>query len=373
MAPRPLRVLQVINSLGLGGAENVLAKLALGVDPARFETFVCCTSDLGPHAKTLKSHRIPVHLAGPRGRIHNYIRPWHLKKVISEVRPDVVHTHGLPALAELGPGAIIGRKHRWIHTYHYGNYPYTERPHHMALERWISVLPDQLVAVSDRQRETIIGYHQLDPDRIITIPNGVEPNKARQNGHIRISKRAALSIPQDAVVVGSVSVLSEQKGLSYFLQAAASIHQQRPGVHFLVVGGGPLEESLRREAAERHIGAVVHFAGWRTDVAELLCALDVWVMSSLWEAMPVALLEAMAARLPIVATDVGQNAAIVPHRVAGLIVPPRDASAIAASVIELIDKPALAAELARTAFCRVEADYTTARMIERYQALYAPC
>jgi glycosyltransferase involved in cell wall biosynthesis len=369
-APR-LRVLQVINSLGLGGAENVLVKLALGVDPNRFETSVCCTSDLGPLVAPLTSHGVSVQLAGPRGRVHNYLRPWHIKKVISAIKPHVVHTHGLPALAEVGPGALLGRRHRWIHTYHYGNYPYTERRHHMALERWISALPDQLVAVSDRQRETIIRYHELDANRITTIHNGVQPNKAREDGCTRIKQRQALGIPPDALVIGSVSVLSEQKGLTYFLQAAEMIHQRMPDVRFLVVGGGPLEQSLRSEAADRGIGEVVHFTGWRKDVTDLLCAFDIWVMSSLWEAMPVALLEAMAARLPIVATDVGQNGSIVPDQVAGLIVPPRDPSAIASSVMELIEKPARAAELAQAAFCRVEKDFTTARMIERYEALYA--
>ena len=371
-ASRRTRVLQVIHSLGLGGAERVLLKLAQGVDPDRFETFVCCTMALGPITDTLRSHGISVQLAGPRGRIHNYLRPWHLKKVIAEIAPDVVHTHALPALAEVGTGALIGRRHKWVHTYHYGNYPYYERRHYMALERWMSRIPDQLVAVSDRQRETILEYHRLDPGRIKTIYNGVEPNTARQDASIRQKHRQALGIPPDAVLVGSVSVLSEQKGLSYFLQAAQTIHQQKPEVRFVVVGGGPLEESLRREAVDRGIGSVVQFTSWRTDVPELLGALDIWVMSSLWEAMPVALLEAMATQLPIVATDVGQNRSIVQDQVAALIVPPRDQSAIAAAVIELIDKPERAAALAQAAFCRVRKDYTTARMIEQYEDLYAP-
>jgi glycosyltransferase involved in cell wall biosynthesis len=191
------------------------------------------------------------------------------------------------------------------------------------------------------------------------------------DGCTRQAKRAELGIPEDAPVVGCVCVLTEQKGLSHFLDAARAIHDLRPDVRFLIVGGGPLEQSLRNKANEFGLGSAVHFTGWRFDVAELLCALDVFVMSSLWEAMPVALLEAMAARLPIVVTNVGQNACIVEDGVSGVIIEPADASLISSAVLKLLQRPADAARLAEAALGRVHQHFSTDRMIERYESLYA--
>ena len=368
---RRLRVLQIINSLHFGGAENVLVKLALGVDDARFETEVCCISSLGAMSEPLIADGIAVRRAGPRGRVHNFLRPWYVQRIMSAFRPDVVHTHGLPPLVDVGQLALLRSAPRWVHTYHFGNYPHMKKRYLLA-ERLFSSAPDQLVAVSDRQREAIIHFQRVDPARIITVPNGVQPNPFVGDGVTRDRKRAELGISKDAFVVGSVAVLIEQKGITYLLQAAQELRHQIPQLKVLVVGGGPLEQKFREEAAARDLSSVVLFTGWRADVPELLSALDVWVMASIWEAMPVALLEAMSARLPIVVTDVGQNKSIVQDNVGGLVIPARDHSAIAGAVAQVHADPARARQLGDAAFRRVQDQYSTLRMIERYQELYAP-
>ncbi len=364
------RVLQVISALNFGGAENVVVRLALGADASRFEMGVCGTLGLGPNSEPLVKGGIHVVPAGPHGRIHNYLRPWHLRRVIARFKPDVVHSHGLPALAELGQLSAFRLAPRWIHTYHFGNYPYTEKPFHMDVERLFSAAPDQLVAVSDRQRDDLIRFHGLDPARIMTIPNGVPPNPFVGDAVVRQRKRAELGIPQDAFVIGSVAVLTEQKGMPYLLQAAKAIGARTPRARVVIVGGGPLEQPLREQAAALGLGSAVSFTGWRSDTAELLCAFDVYVMASLWEAMPVALLEAMAARLPIVVTDVGQNRKIVEDDRSAIVIPPADPSAIASAVLSLVEQPSLAARLAAAAQQRVERQFSTAQMIERYEDVY---
>jgi glycosyltransferase involved in cell wall biosynthesis len=331
---------------------------------------VCSTLGLGPMSEPLLAAGIPVLPAGPRGRVHNYLRPWHLSRVIARFKPDVVHSHGLPVLAELGQLSAFHLAPHWVHTYHFGNYPITEKPWHMHVERLFSAAPDQLVAVSDRQREDLVRFHRLDPQRIMTIPNGVPANSFAGDPAVRQRKRAELGIPPDAFVVGSVAVLSEQKGMTFLLQAAHAMRERHPSVKFLIVGGGPLEQPLREEAAARGLESTVVFTGWRKDAAELLCAFDVYVMASLWEAMPVALLEAMAARLPIVVTDVGQNRQIVEGERSAVVIPPGDASAIVSAVQTLIERPSFAAALAAAAHERVDQQFGTARMIERYEDLY---
>jgi glycosyltransferase involved in cell wall biosynthesis len=367
--PSPVRVLQINSALYFGGAEKVVVTLALGIDRSRFNMAVCCTKALGPLSEPLLENGITVRRAGPAGRIHNFLRPWHVRNVIADFKPDVIHTHGISSLVDVGQLALLRQVPRWIHTYHFGNYPYKDR-RYMAAERLFSRVADQLIAVSDVQRQALIDLHRLDPARIMTIHNGVSVKRFASDERIRAAKKSELGIPSSAPVIGSVAVLTEQKGCTYLLQAAQQIHHRFPGVRFLIVGGGPLEQALRAEAIERGLENVVVFTGWRGDVAELLRVFDVFVMSSLWEAMPVALLEAMAARLPIIVTDVGQNAVIVEDGISGAVVRPRDVAAIAEAAMGLLANPTRAAALAAAACQRVEREFGTAKMVDCYQKLY---
>jgi glycosyltransferase involved in cell wall biosynthesis len=368
-APRPLRVLQVTGALYPGGAESVVVALAKESDEARVRMEVCCTLNMGPLVQPLEESGIAVHRAGPSGRLHNYLRPWHVRQVIKTFKPDIVHTHGLPGLMEIGQLAMLGQAPRWVHTYHYGNYPYKKK-RSMTLERMLSPLADQLVAVSEQQREVLIQHHRLDPARIITIPNGVAANPFVGDGRTRRALREALGIASGSPVIGTVAVFTEQKGLTYFLQAAGEVHRVRPDVRFVIVGSGPLESVLRKEAADLDLSDAVIFTGFRSDVPQLLTTFDIFVMSSLWEAMPLALLEAMAARLPIVVTDVGQNKRVVRDGAGGVVVAPRDAHAIAEASLRFLANPDEAARLSAAAAAIIDEQYTTRHMIDRYQATY---
>lgn len=364
------RVLQVISALNYGGAEDVVVKLALGLDPKKFESHVCGTLGLGPLADRLTVEGVSVRRAGPAGRVHNYLRPWHLYRVIAEVEPDVVHSHGLPPMTELGQLALAGVVPTWIHTFHFGNYPHTEKRRHMRVERILSSAPDRLVAVSDKQRDDLIGYHRIAPARIVTIANGVNPNSRADDPGLRRQMRLALGVPPEAFVVGTVAVLSEQKGVTYLLQAARQLLRLHPAWRFVIVGGGPLEGALRAEAEQLGIAESVVFTSWRSDAKELLCAFDVYVMASLWEALPIALLEAMAAGRAIVVTDVGQNAQIVTDQESALVIPPAAAGAIADAIVRLSAEPGLAARLATRARDEVDRRFGTSRMVNAYEALY---
>jgi glycosyltransferase involved in cell wall biosynthesis len=356
--------------LNFGGAEDVLLKLAFGLDRDRFEVQVCSTLGLGPMADRLRSGGVTVQPAGPKGRAHNYLRAWHVHRVVRRFKPDVVHSHGLPPLGEVGQVARVGPPPRWIHTFHFGNYPHTEKRRHMHVERLFSGGPDQLVAVSDKQRADLIRYHRIAPARILTVLNGVDPNVFVDDGRTRRETRAELGIGPDEFVVGTVAVLTEQKGITYLLKAARRLLDTRPGIRLVIVGGGPLEGALHREAEALGLGSGVIFTSWRSDATRLLCAFDAYAMASLWEAMPIALLEAMAAGRPIVVTDVGQNARLVEDQQSAIVIPPADADAIVTAVMALRDDPARAARLGARARERVEALYSTRKMVHEYERLY---
>jgi glycosyltransferase involved in cell wall biosynthesis len=366
---RKVRILQVIGSMHIGGAENAVVNLARGIDAERFDLGVCCTNSLGVLADTLAGEGVDVTLASPTRRALRYLTPLYLARAISRFRPDVVHTHGTPALLHAGPLATLRLLPRWIHTFHYGNYPLANR-RQMAGERMLSRIASRLIAVSEPQRKRIIECHRIPPQRISTILNGVTDNPFVSTPAVRNARRAEFGFGPNDIVVGCVAVLSAQKGIAYFLEAAQQILNHDNRTALLIAGGGPLEAALREKARALELGPRVVFTGWRQDNLELLTALDIFVMSSLWEAMPMALLEAMAARRPIVTTDVGDNRHVVDNGRCGLVVPAADSSAIATAVLELVSRPHMALEMSQRAHARFSEYFTTAHMVTRYEQLY---
>ncbi len=364
-----IRVLQVIGSLHFGGAERLVAHLATGIDHTRFDMMVCCTREAGKIGEQIAASGLPVVALGSRQGLQRYGVPLSMLRMIRAHAPDVVHTHGLVALTGVGPLAYLRALPYWIHTFHYGNYPY-KSARQMWLERALSRRASKLVAVAAAQRDAIARFHRLPIERLIVISNGVSPNPFLNLPEVRRRKRQELGFADTDFVVASISVLSEQKGVEYFLRAAAEILQRRPDVKFLVVGGGPLEMQLRAEADRLGLNEYIRFTGWRADVQELLLSIDIYVMASLWEAMPLALLEAMAARRAIVATNVGNNAEIVGLGDAAMVVPPRDSAALANCICQLIESPATANALASRALDRFEQNYTAATAMNAYQSLY---
>lgn len=368
-AGRRLRVLEVIGTMHIGGAENVVVELCRGLDRSRFDLALCCTRETGVLSDRLQDESIDVILGAPPTRRLRHFTPFYLDRVIARFQPDIVHTHGTPSLLHAGPLAVLHRLPSWVHTFHFGNYA-AAKGRMMTAERWFCRAATQLVAVSEAQRRQIVDFHGLSPDRIMTIVNGVSGNARPGDDDARRSRRAQCGFGPDDIVVGCVAVLSEQKGVTYLIQAAREFLNYDGRLRLLVVGGGPLQPSLRAEAERLDLGPRAVFTGWQPDGVEWLKALDVFVMSSLWEAMPMALLEAMAAQKALIVTDVADNRAILEDGRCGIVVPPRDAAAIAAGVRRIVRDREGARAMAQRAHERFLARYTTARMVRDYERLF---
>ena len=354
MSPRPgnpgrIHVVQVIGTMHIGGAENAVVHIAQGLDRSRFDVTLCCTRERGVLAEQLAGSGVDVRLAAPPTHRQRYFTPYYLARELKRLGADVVHTHGTPSLLHVGPLAMLGRAPAWVHTYHFGNYPLPSR-RMMAGERFFSRFATALVAVADVQRTSIEQHHKLTGVR--TIVNGVTANTFVDRPEVRARTRAELGIGADEILVGGIAVLSRQKGITYLLQAVPELLRRQPRVRVLVAGGGPLLAPLREEAQALGVADRVIFTGWRQDNLELLTALDVFVMPSLWEAMPLALLEAMAARRAIVVTDVGDNRRVVDDGRCGVVVPAGDPAALAAAIDRLLGDPLAAAAMAARAEAR---------------------
>ena len=288
---------------------------------------------------------------------------------IRQNRPDIVHTHlfksdlhGRLAARMAGVPVVISTLHNchnWARNPILGNlYGANAR------------LADHLIAVSDEVRDYSIRYTHVDPKKTTTIANAI-PLARFENKRAEGQKiREEFNVPENSPLLGIVARLTEQKDHDNFLHAAQRILQDAPEARFLIVGDGPLAESLKALAATLKIQNSVIFTGNRKDIPSVLAALDILVFSSRWEGLPVALLEGLASSLPVVATNVGGVPGVIQHGVTGLLVPPSNPDALASSCLSLIKDTSLRGKIAQAGYEHVQANYGMDGMVNRTVALY---
>jgi glycosyltransferase involved in cell wall biosynthesis len=243
-------------------------------------------------------------------------------------------------------------------TDRYDTFPWHVRLANRVLWSWASAV----ITNSERGR-------QLAPARLRArhglIRNGIEPLPVRQ---ARVDTRQALGIAPEALVVGTVGRLVTAKNHRRLLDVAAAIAARRPHVTFVVVGGGPLEGALRAEAAARGLQHRVHFTGERTDIGDLLYAMDVFLLTSDREGLCNAVMEAMDARLPCVVTSVGGNGELVEEGVTGYVC--ADTPALIDRVLGVLDDPLLRGRLGHAGRVRIRDRFSAERAARETEAVY---
>ena len=231
-----------------------------------------------------------------------------------------------------------------------------------------AILPrfSRVVGVSQKIIEELIRI-QVHPDKLRLISNGISLARfAGGSGHLR----AELKIDPMTSVVGVVARMTPEKGLFHFIDAAKAMLTDLPGTRFLLVGDGPLRQELEKRVRELGIATQVIFAGSRSNMPEVYRTMDVFVLPSLNEGLPMALLEAMAASVPVVATEVGEIPKLIRPSREGLLIPPGDSKALAMAMAQLLHNLELSAIMASKAFTRVSELYSSKRMGEQYLELY---
>jgi len=376
----PIRVLHVITRLIVGGAqENTMLTAAL-LDPARYAVDVISGPQTGSEGSLIEEVRargVPLTIEPALVREINPAKDLlalaRLARFIRRGHYDIVHTHSSKA-------GILGRWAAWlagapiiVHTIH--GWGHHDRQHplvrrsYILLEQVTQRITDRLVVVSPRNIEKGLADGIATPAKYVTVRSGIELDRFRRPARPREAVRAELSIPADAPVVGTVTRLSPQKAPLDFVETAAQVVARRPGVHFIVVGDGPLRAGVEARIAVLGLASCVHLTGLRRDVPDLLHSFDVFALSSLWEGLPRVLSQAMAAGLAVVATAVDGNAEAVEDGVNGLLAPPGDPQAMAAALLRLLDDPALAAQMGAAGRERAE-EFGARKMVEDIAALY---
>lgn len=354
-----MRVALVSHSLGWGGLERVLLDLARGLDRARFEPVCVSLTDDQAMGGVFDEAGIERHVVvGRPVEVALRLRRW-----LRCQRIGLLHAHNFGRYFHGGPAALLAGIPS-LYTEHSNL-----RPEERLLWRAqpaFSRLASVVIADAAGVREVLIAEHGLAPERVEVIYNGID--LAAYGVMPRAEARAALGLPAEARLLGTVARLVPIKHQALMLQALARI---RHSTHLVIAGDGPLRGELESLAASLGLAGRVRFLGRRDDVPTVLAALDGFVLTSLSEGLPISVIEAMAAGLPVVATAVGGLAELVESDRTGLLVPSGDVEALAAALNRLDAETGAAWGQAGRAVA--EARYSRQAMVEAYQAVYERC
>jgi glycosyltransferase involved in cell wall biosynthesis len=222
------------------------------------------------------------------------------------------------------------------------------------------------VGIEPQVRELILRELSVETSRVHYVANGIPDIWKPQPAAVEWG----LPIPEKARVVGMIARMAENKDPHTLVDAMVEVHRRCPDVHLIFAGTGPLEEQVRQHIAQVGAEEYIHLLGLRRDVPDILHAIDIFVLSSHLEGQPLAVIEAMSAQRPIVATDVGGNSILLDGGRCGVLVPPRDPQAMAAAILQLLTDREKAQQLALNARQRFLEQFTVDAMGKRYLEVY---
>lgn len=289
-------------------------------------------------------------------------------------RPEIVHTHTSKAGA-------LGRLAAWltgvpvvVHTPHghifYGHFGRFASRIFLWIERALTKQTQRVIALTEAERDETLSCGVGRAEQFAVAPSGIDLARFRAAASAGRSRPDWLGCPSDALVIGSVGWLTEVKGHRFLIEAFAKLKPNHPRLHLAIVGSGELREPYVALAARLGLRDSIHLLGDRQDIPACLACMDLFVLPSLNEGMGRALIEAMAAGLPVVASRVGGVPAIVEDRRTGLLVPAGDAGALASALGELLDRPAWAKELGSAASRSIGDRFGADAMVREIESVY---
>ena len=360
-----VRVLYTVPELCVGGAERQLLDLARGLDRRRFDPAIAVLRPEGALEPEARDAEIEVVCAARRGRF-DPMPALRLAQHIEEHSVKVVHSFLFLDGVYARLGAALARAP--VRVASMRGIDYAPGSPRCVVDRALKALTTCLVANSEWMRRRALGWG-MDGVRFEVIPNGVDFRRFEGVGD-RIQARRELGLNHDDFVVGIVGRLSPEKDHGTFLRAAAKVAAECPRAAFVIVGDGPERPLIERTISFCGLGERVKMVGWRQDVPSLLSAMNVLALTSLSESFPNAILEAMAAALPVVATDVGGVAELVEPGVTALLASPGDADGVAQHLLTLANDGDVRRRMSAAGWRRARERFSLEAMVQRYERLY---
>jgi glycosyltransferase involved in cell wall biosynthesis len=367
-------VVLVSESVAFGGAEVAIVEIARHLNPGVFDVTVF-TPDapaVQPLLRQLETIRVPVEAVPRRHGKYDPVFAYKLLRYLRRTGAQLVHLqlthiygfeHIIPFLRACHVPVIVTTEH---------NSPYARprlAPARRLLKRLNSRWVDGTFVVSKALQRLLTEEFNVSPDKVWQFGNSVDVN--RFSPSIDGSRlRASLGVRDGARVIITIARLEHQKGITFLIAAALQVLQRHPEAEFWLVGDGSLRSQLQAQVEQSGVAAAVRFLGLRDNLPELLAAADMFVLPSLYEGLPLSVLEAMAMAKAVVATRVGGTPDVVDDGVTGLLIPPSDPQALAEAIERLLESPDLAARLAAAGAHRVRSSFSVTAVVDQIAARY---
>lgn len=363
-----IRVAQIVLSLMAGGMEHVVKVLSLGLDPKTFKVSVFCILEKGPLAKKLEERNIDVLVTKPKYGIISNFYPSYLSNIFKDHKPHIVHSHSgcwFPvSIAARMAGVPV-----MVHTEHGRFSP--DKKLIIQLDRIAMKRTDYLVCVAEDLAKYMIDVVRVPKDRLGVITNGIELDNHRARWDtIEYPIRRQYGIPENAKVLITAGRLEPVKGHKYLIEAIQKLRVQFGNLFLWILGDGSLKKETEAFVNHSGLGNSIFVPGNVQNVPDYLRESDIFVLSSLSEGTPMALLEAMATGLPIIATQVGGIAKVLENGRAGILVDPGSSEAIGNAIKKVLEDNDLALSLGKEAYKLGLEKYSSRTMVSNYENLY---
>jgi glycosyltransferase involved in cell wall biosynthesis len=361
-------VCQVLHNLRVGGAEVLAARLARGLsDRARF--LFACLDELGTLGEELRRDGFPVHVLGRRPGL-DWRCSYRLARLLRREQVDVIHAHQYTPFFYASTARLLCRRPAVIFTEHGRHFPDYPRRKRLLANRLLLRRRDRAVGVGEAVRRALVVNEGLPAGRVGVIYNGIDLAPYARSPRDRGAARREMGVGPDDLVLLQVARLDYLKDHATAVRTLARVARGRPDARLVLVGEGPERGRIEEQARQSGVGGKVRLLGLRQDVARLLAASDLFLLTSISEGIPLTLIEAMAAGVPVVSTRVGGVPEVIEDGVTGLLAPSGDHEALAGHVLRLAGDEALRRRLAASGRERARAVFAEERMQAAYLRLY---
>ena len=372
---RKYKIAYLIDGLSMGGAERLMIPILKHISRAHFDPYVCAmqSKDGNPMADELRALDVPVECLDIK-HLRDLDAIPRLTNYLKGIRADLVHTQ-LEAANILGNISAKLLRLPSVCTIHVmpSLHVKTKMKLHQRVE-WFSLrhFCDRVISVSEEARQYHIAISGASDRQVTTIYNGIDLSAFSNMDYAqeRSTVRTELGIPSDADVLVTVAVLRSPKGIQFMIRALPTVLASHPNTYYLVVGSGSHYDALVEEASKAQVSERVIFAGMRKDVPRLLAASDVFVLPTLTEALPTVLAEAMAARLPLIASRVGGVPEMITDGKNGFLVEPEDSDGLSNACLRLLENQDEWAAMGAAGWRTVNQKFSIERQVEQLKDLY---
>jgi len=365
MSKDKIKVLHIIRSFEIGGAEKLVLKLIREqLNSGDVVPFIAALIDRGPLRKEALEIGLECHAIGLEGV--KYISPMlRFAGIIRKINPDIVHTHNFLAHVNTAPVAKFFRK-AVVHTKH--GRAITSISWAPFIRRWLYNLSDRIVVVSNETGITFREKTGVHEKKITVVYNGVDTSAFERYRKDEARKR--LGIPESTVVFGTLSRLDRVKDHTTVVNAFADVLSKRKDCLLMIVGDGPERENIERRVQELGISKYVRMVGFTDEVHLYLSAMDLFLQPSREEGLSMTILEAMASGVPVIATPVGGTPEMIEDGVTGRLVGVADPRALSSAMVESIEEPERFLQMAKRALEKVKESFTLTAMADGYERVY---